>query len=236
MPKLSSITDHTHHEHTLIKRTDLAPFKCDGCQQFGYNVGYSCSEKCDFQLHPPCTEKFGTYIRLRHFKCNFIHLREPPEKPTICAICDDAINAYVYSCVDEGCTNRLHPSCAALPHVLKVREDGVLLDLKKTINKRCYICRERELGGHRTWSYVVRSNTSIQFHITCMREMMVRYWDRDHLLGAPAQDDGGKSPARTLDKAKSQRFSVVSIFGAMLGIGESEADLNMRSFLDSLAS
>ncbi|KAJ1686962.1 hypothetical protein LUZ63_018352 [Rhynchospora breviuscula] len=236
MPKLSTITDHTHHEHTLIKRTDLAPFKCDGCQQFGYNVGYSCSEKCDFQLHPPCTEKFGTYIRLRHFKCNFIHLREPPEKPAICAICDDAVNAYVYSCADEGCTNRLHPSCAALPHVLKVREDGVLLDLKKTINKRCYICRERELGGHRTWSYVVRSKPSIQFHITCMREMMVRYWDRDHLLGAPAEADGGKSPARTLDKAKSQRFSVGSIFGAMLGIGESEADLNMRSFLDSLAS
>lgn len=235
MPKLTSIKDHTHHEHTLIKRTDLAPFKCDGCQQFGFNIGYSCNEKCDFQLHPPCTEKFGTYIRLRQFKCNFLHLREPPEKPTICAICDDAINGYVYSCADEGCTTRLHPSCAALPHVLKVHEDGLLLDLKKTINKRCYICRERELSGHRTWSYVVRNKSNIQFHITCMREMLVRYWDRAHDLGFPIEDDGCKSPARTLDRAKSQRFSVASIFGAMLGI-ETEADLNMRSFLDSLAS
>lgn len=68
-----------------------------------------------------------------------------------------------------------------------------------------------------------------------MREMLVRYWDRAHDLGSPIEDDGGKSPARTLDRAKSQRFSVASIFGAMLGI-ETEADLNMRSFLDSLAS
>jgi C1 domain len=236
MPKLKSISDHTHHEHILLQKADLAPFKCDGCQQFGYNIGYSCSEKCDFQLHPPCTEKFGTYIRLRQFKCNFLHLREPPEKPTTCAICDDAINGYVYSCADEGCTTRLHPSCAALPNVLKVRDDGMLLDLKKTINKRCYMCRERELGGTRTWSYVVRSKPNIQFHITCIREMMVRYWDRVHHLGSPEEDDGSMTPARTVEKTRTQRFSVVSIFGAMLGLGESEADLNMRSFLDSLAS
>ncbi|KAJ3673967.1 hypothetical protein LUZ60_005959 [Juncus effusus] len=149
-----------HHPHPLSYRRDLPLYQCDGCGQYGFNVGNIC-RACKFVLHEECFVEPDADCRSKYLSCKFTLLKTPCEPDTQCKACGDVIRKYVYACKDLSCHYKLHPACAGLPNFLEIGR-GVLLELKKSKHIKCYHCNRCHLPGRKSYWAYVSSETQLQ--------------------------------------------------------------------------
>lgn len=109
----------TRHEHGLCRLEDLPTYKCNGCKEFGDNVGYRCkfqnpsSPSCDnFTLHEACATLPDDYQALpaRLFK-----FRPRTKLRHHCDACQDVVKGFFFETERHV---KLHPLCMVLPRTL----------------------------------------------------------------------------------------------------------------------
>ncbi|XP_052208575.1 uncharacterized protein LOC127812230 [Diospyros lotus] len=176
MKYINEMFHFSHPQHKLKYHYSEVPFKCDGCKEVGIGSRYKCSGNsggggaCDFDLHVHCAliPSPPTLLHPFYTKCSFQFLPRPPGTiPRYCNACERDVAGFVYHC--RSCGFDLHPCCAKLPMVL---QDGhVKLYLCRKVGTSCHRCGRK--GG--SWSY--RSACKkYNFHVACVKEMLVENW------------------------------------------------------------
>jgi hypothetical protein len=108
----------TRHEHELCLFECMSAYTCNGCNEYGANIGYKCklheSSFCkNFALHEACATLPDIFQhpfrRLFKFRPK-THLRHH------CDACRDVLRGYVFQRPDHL---RLHPLCMVLPEKLQ---------------------------------------------------------------------------------------------------------------------
>ncbi|XP_026397907.1 uncharacterized protein LOC113293505 [Papaver somniferum] len=172
-------TERRHHSHSCklhMTNHQESPYICDGCNQIGLGLSFSC-ERCSYDLHPDCISASSSmrhpYYKTSNFK---FHDRPPGVRERFCDGCGGDIKGFSYHC-DRSCRD-LHPCCSKLPS--QIEHEGVKLLLQEKLASKCSWCGKRRLWDQVTgWSYVSTCD-SFQFHVNCVKEMLVKFWESRH--------------------------------------------------------
>ncbi|KAM0953311.1 putative chromatin regulator PHD family [Dioscorea sansibarensis] len=194
-----------HPEHKLNPENKESPYTCYGCREIGFFTRYTCSEpSCNFYLHKDCVSPPDTTTHHFFPDCNFVFLTSG--KPgRYCDACGRDIKGYVYHCFT--CGNDLHPCCASLP---RFNEDvEITMELKKKVSSKCNFCGKKEVRkGARTWSYVSKCK-EYNFHISCVKEMMLENWEKEFLNNSNDREKGlqieRKAPSLQIKLSKNSK-------------------------------
>ncbi|KAL3814171.1 hypothetical protein ACJIZ3_015439 [Penstemon smallii] len=165
--KYNEISHFSHPNHNLKSDYTEAPFKCDGCKEFGIGSHYKCSAACNFDLHTHCAIPTPSITHPFYTKCSFQFLsRTPGQVARYCNACEKSVAGFVYHC--QSCGFDLHPCCAKLPMLLLDDDAEINLYLYSKVSSPCG-------RKGRSWSY--RSSCKkYNIHVACVREMLVDSW------------------------------------------------------------
>ncbi|MCL7025692.1 hypothetical protein MKW94_006160, partial [Papaver nudicaule] len=135
---------------------------------------YRC-EECNYDLHPDCISAASSISHPFYRKCNFKFLKSPRGE-RLCDACGGDVKGFVYHCEKSG--RDLHPCCSKLP--IQIESEGVKLNLQEKLTVECSWCGKRRLSHKVTgWSYVSTCN-EFHFHVNCVKEMLMKIWERGH--------------------------------------------------------
>ncbi|CAA6654915.1 unnamed protein product [Spirodela intermedia] len=175
-----------HKKHPLKFEKRKAPFKCDGCEDLGFDSCYTCVvESCDFHLHTHCFKPDRSLTHRFIEGCSFEWVdseitRDGKLRKHFCDACgEDAKGRFFYH--SKSRCKDLHPSCANLPEFLVYGE--LQMELKKEIPCKCKRCglQKREREGTLSWGYVATSNKkTVALHISCMKDQRRKDWWNDY--------------------------------------------------------
>ncbi|EPS68374.1 hypothetical protein M569_06392 [Genlisea aurea] len=206
--KYTEISHFAHPQHNLKYDYSEAPFKCDGCKEAGIGSRYKCSGggggggggggyyyACNFDLHTHCAMPSPSVTHPFYTRCSFQFMSRPPgEAARYCNACEKDVAGFVYHC--RSCGFDLHPCCAKLPMVLV--DDG---EVKLYLYKKLAAPFSGNFPSHRcgrkgrSWCY--RSSChSYNFHVACVKEMLVENW---HEIYRHTGGGGGGGNARKLE-------------------------------------
>ncbi|KAI3981233.1 hypothetical protein MKX01_041372 [Papaver californicum] len=166
---------HSSHPCKLhLVNHQRSPYICDGCMEIGFDSCYRCEEH-NYDLHPDCISAASTISHPFYIKCNFKFFKSPPGE-RICDACGGDIKGFVYHCDKSG--RDLHPCCSKLPN--HIEGEGVKFNLHEKLSAECSWCGKRRIWDKVTgWSYVSTCN-NFHFHVNCVKEMVVKIWERGH--------------------------------------------------------
>ncbi|KAI3832478.1 hypothetical protein MKX03_008984 [Papaver bracteatum] len=172
-------TERHHHSHPCelhMKNHQTTPYICDGCNQTGMGLSFSC-ERCNYDLHPDCVFASSSICHPFYKNCNFEFYNRPSGVlERFCDGCGGDIKGFAYHCDQSG--RDLHPCCSKLP--IQIEAEGVKLCLHEKLTSKCSWCGKRRLWNQVTgWSYVSTCD-DFHFHINCVRDMIVKNWERGY--------------------------------------------------------
>lgn len=187
-------------EHILKLKNTKVPFRCHGCKEDGIGLRYSCSH---YVLHFDCATKFEMISHFFYPELSFQFKSKPPEgKPRYCDACKKHVTGCIYR---STCGVNLHPCCAKLPKVLKMKLDDreVKFSLLKEASTPCLKCEEKGNG----WCYSSSCKKRYAVHVACARDMQVENWLHAKF---PLSEGGGGKDTLALQKphnrSKSKRW------------------------------
>ncbi|GLJ45889.1 hypothetical protein SUGI_0966080 [Cryptomeria japonica] len=151
-PKIVSNTN-PRHMHPLILCEDLSPYKCNGCKEYGANIGYRCNFCPHFTLHQVCGAYPDTFVH-PFYPAQEFKFRKKTCFRHDCDACGEALKGFVYESPrpDSMRPLRLHPLCVALPTTLDYgghEDHPVQLIMETGGTFVCSRCNESKSG----WSY-----------------------------------------------------------------------------------
>ncbi|KAJ8760338.1 hypothetical protein K2173_011891 [Erythroxylum novogranatense] len=188
MTKLSKI-NHFSHQHQLVWKHPQEPYQCNGCKELGFGPCYECEQpNCDYHLHDECANPDPTITHPFMRGCTFkFHQKAPQMGYRICDACGRDVLGFVYQCTHKDPFD-LHPHCAKLPHTLASGE--IKLKLKKKLPSPCKTCGSTKTAdGFRGWCYASSSRSEC-YHITCVKDTIVRNWKMGHFGQANHETSG----------------------------------------------
>ncbi|KAI3892818.1 hypothetical protein MKX03_002426 [Papaver bracteatum] len=146
-------TERRHHSHPcklLMTNHRESPYICDGCNQIGLGLSFSC-ERCNYDLHQDCISASSSMRHPFYKTCNFKFYDSPPgERERFCDGCGGDIKGLSYHC--DQSDRDLHPCCSKLPN--QIEYEGVKLLLQEKLASKCSWCGKRRLWDQVTgWSY-----------------------------------------------------------------------------------
>ncbi|KAI3832477.1 hypothetical protein MKX03_008983 [Papaver bracteatum] len=205
--KYTERRQHSHPCKLLMTNHRQSPYICDGCNQIGLGLSFSC-ERCNYDLHQDCISASSSMRHPFYKTCNFKFYDSPPgERERFCDGCGGDIKGYVYHC--DQSDRDLHPCCSKLPN--QIEYEGVKLLLQEKLASKCSWCGKRRLWDQVTgWSYVSTCD-SFQFHVNCVKEMLVKFWESHHFncVNAARIDNGHDNRDNGPKKSLTMEHSVV---------------------------
>lgn len=190
---------HKSHTHGLDLRSIYALYKCDGCQELGYNHCYCCKDKkCNFHLHRECATPSEDDSRISYhhlLRKRVLRFRErPPNKVRPCIACGEAVLGFRYKAwhvkahrshnpfwrVYQHFTHKaLHPCCKELS--IRLDDGEISLKLEKKAPMKCQICDHKRLSSTtQGWAYVSGCGNYC-YHVGCARKILEEYWQNQAL-------------------------------------------------------
>lgn len=106
------------HHHELRRLEGLKVYTCNGCKQYGANIGYKCTDDgsapCkNFTLHEKCATLPEVVPHPYPQIDTSYTFRRTTNARHYCYACRDLVRGYVFE--SENGKQRLHPLCVALP-------------------------------------------------------------------------------------------------------------------------
>ncbi|KAG6578704.1 hypothetical protein SDJN03_23152, partial [Cucurbita argyrosperma subsp. sororia] len=191
----------THRRHVLELKNYMEPYTCNGCKEKGFGPRYRC-EKCDFDLHKPCTYDRVASVSHEFFPgSRFRFMRNPP-KPCHpeciirCDACRKTIKGFVFHCEEDDLD--IHPCCRELKKSYRIED--VKFNLHKKMKGKCIWCKSKRLedgGEDNGWSYVSECE-EYHVHVACVTEMALEAWYKSQSCnGGSNSRSGGGSGMRS---------------------------------------
>ncbi|OVA18339.1 Protein kinase C-like [Macleaya cordata] len=205
--------EHHSHPHKLELVYHRIPYRCDGCKEIGFGLSYTC-EPCNFDLHKDCILATSSTSHPFYPKCNFNFLDHAPGiRSRYCDACGKDVKGFVYHCTKTG--RDLHPCCSNLPY--EIEGEGVKLTLHEKLSSKCSWCGKRRLWkGVTGWSYVSTCDT-FHFHVSCVKEMLVKKWENGHFRKGAAggtrveQFDDDENTSLALERNVIQNMQLATV-------------------------
>ncbi|KAG6578702.1 Melanoma-associated antigen E1, partial [Cucurbita argyrosperma subsp. sororia] len=166
----------SHPRHVLELKNYMEPYTCNGCKEKGFGPRYRC-EKCDFDLHKPCTYDRVESVSHEFFPgSRFKFMRNPPkpchpECRVRCDACRKSIEGFVFHCEEDDLD--IHPCCYDLK--TSYRFEDVEFNLHKKVEGKCIWCKRTSLedgGDDNGWSYMSECG-DYHVHVACVAEMVL---------------------------------------------------------------
>ncbi|GLJ45894.1 hypothetical protein SUGI_0966150 [Cryptomeria japonica] len=141
------------HKHQLTLCEGLPPYKCNGCKEYGANIGYCCSSCQNFTLHEVCGAYPDIYVHTFYPDHEF-RFRKKTRLSHKCDACGEDLRGFVYEAPTGNLLKplRFHPLCIALPTSLNYgghKEHPLRLIMDTGGIFSCSRCNENKSG----WSY-----------------------------------------------------------------------------------
>ncbi|XP_023551521.1 uncharacterized protein LOC111809312 [Cucurbita pepo subsp. pepo] len=189
----------SHRRHVLELKNYMEPYTCNGCKEKGFGPRYRC-EKCDFDLHKPCTYDWIAPVSHEFFPNSRFRFMRIPPKPCHrkckirCNACRKTIKGFVFHCEENN--SDIHPCCRELKRSYQIED--VKFNLQWKMEGECMWCKSERLedgGEDNGWSYVSECG-EYHVHVACVTKMALDEWYKN-------QSGGGGSTRSTTSGTQS---------------------------------
>ncbi|KAF7849797.1 hypothetical protein BT93_L0283 [Corymbia citriodora subsp. variegata] len=184
-----------HPEHELVQMMQQDPFFCSACRLIGFGSAYGCKlclvlvhKEC---MHPPPTAWHPLYENLR-----LKYKPKTSETSNACTVCG-ACSMPLYGGAYGSDTDAFHPPWLRLEKSINV--NGVELSLVASGASACNWCKKKSILPNnvqiRSWWYVSACKMH-NFHVGCVRSMMMDSWKNSDITFADEDNDGDETSMR----------------------------------------
>ncbi|KAL3717794.1 hypothetical protein ACJRO7_003011 [Eucalyptus globulus] len=211
-----------HPEHELVLMMQHDPFFCSACRQIGFGSAYGC-KLCLVLVHRKCMYPPPKARHPLQDNCRLEYNPQTSETSDACTFCG-ACSLPLHGGTYGSNAAAFHPPCLHLEKSINV--NNVELHLVASCASVCNWCKRTSISRNKvqipSWWYVSMC-ANHNFHVACVRSMMVESWKNGDIAFTDEDDNDGKTSMSTempgKQKGKKRRFVRRTIFKVSIIVG-----------------